>query len=57
MDIFFQANRHTADKTLFWETLKVYIRGVLISQKVYDRKRKKELMRREQEEIAFRGKP
>lgn len=51
MDIFFQANRHTTVKTLLWETCKVYIRGVLISQKAYVRRKKEVLVRKGQEEI------
>lgn len=40
IEIFFQANGGTLDKIILWETFKVYVQGILISQKAYLRKKK-----------------
>lgn len=41
---FFQVNGSTPDKILFGETFKVFIHGVLISQKIYLSRKKSKLL-------------
>lgn len=43
--LFFHANQATAEMALLWETFKVYICGILISQKNYLKNKKTSIVR------------